>query len=205
MISIGVLASGRGSNFAALLKHHAEGRLPGLAFTCLVSDKPGAPALAVADKAGVPAYNILPRGFPDKVSYEREVVQVLKTQGCEWICLAGYMRIIGDTMLDAFPNRILNIHPSLLPSFPGLHAQKQALDYGVRVSGCTVHLVDSGMDTGPIVAQQSVPVLPGDTEDTLGSRILVQEHALYAQSLRRITSERWHLKGRQLHFNEALE
>jgi phosphoribosylglycinamide formyltransferase 1 len=200
-MNIGVLASGRGSNLLALLEHERRGRFKNAHIVCTIADVAGAKALDIAREHGIAAHEILPKQFGGKTPYEAEVVRVLESHNVEFVCLAGYMRIVGPTLLTRFSQRMLNIHPSLLPSFPGLEAQRQAVDYGVRMSGCTVHLVDAGMDTGPIVAQRAVPVLPSDTPDSLAARILEQEHELYAEALALVTECTWHLQGRRVIFN----
>lgn len=200
IIRVGVLASGRGSNFEALLRKEREGYFERVRFTCLVSNVPSARALDVAREAGIPAEAIVPRSYASKDDYERAIIEVLERHGCSFLVLAGYMRIVGPVLLSRFPERIVNIHPALLPSFPGLHSQQQALDYGVRISGCTVHFVDAGTDTGPIIGQRAVPVLPEDTEDALSARILEQEHQLFAESLKRVTEEPHQIVGRTVRF-----
>ncbi|MFO0727233.1 MAG: phosphoribosylglycinamide formyltransferase [Myxococcota bacterium] len=169
---IAVLASGSGSNLGALL----AARLP---IRVVISNRPGVKALERATAAGVEALTIDHTTFPQREGFDRAVREALQSRGVEWVVLAGFMRIVGPELLGAFPDRIVNIHPALLPSFPGLHAQRQALLAGARISGCTVHLVDRGMDTGPILAQAAVPVLPSDDERSLSERILAREHQLY--------------------------
>ena len=158
-VRVGILLSGRGSNLEALLRHAHEGTFARARLACAISDVPTAPGLAAAARAGLAANALEPATFPSRAAYETEIIRRFDEHAIEWVCLAGYMRIVGKTLLTRYPSRILNIHPSLLPAFPGLHAQRQALDHGVRVAGCTVHLVDSGMDTGPIIAQATVPVV----------------------------------------------
>ncbi len=194
---VAVLLSGRGSNFAAL---HRRSLLPEANYriVTVISDKKGAPGLELARQAGVPALHLAPRSFPDAAAFEREVAARLEEAGTELVCLAGYMRLVGPTLLGRFPGRILNIHPALLPSFPGLHAQAQALAWGVKVSGCTVHFVDSGMDTGPIVLQQAVAVEEGDDGESLSRRILEQEHLLYGRAVQLFFSGRLRLSGRHV-------
>lgn len=179
-LRLGVLVSGRGSNLAAVLDEIAAGRLAA-AVRVVVSDKPAAPALERAAKANVPAVVVERRNFPDTAAFEKAIAAALRDHDVELVVLAGFMRVLGRDLVDEFSTRIINIHPSLLPSFPGLHAQKQALDYGVKITGCTVHFVNEVMDGGQIIAQAAVPVLPGDTEDTLSDRILVEEHRLLPQ------------------------
>ena len=196
----GILLSGRGSNFAALLRHERDGMFGRARIACVVSNVPSAAGLGLARDAGLPAIALDPATFPTRRAYEQEVVAALEAHGVEWVCLAGYMKIVGATLLGRYPQRVLNIHPSLLPSFPGLHAQRQALDHGVCVSGCTVHFVDAGMDTGPVIGQRAVPVMQDDTEDSLSGRILREEHQLYAECLKRVTEQPWELRGRRVVF-----
>lgn len=177
---LGVLVSGTGTNLEAILTAIAEGRLASQV-AVVISNKAGALALERAERAGVPTC-VIPHGnYPNREEFDRALVHALRDAAVDWVVLAGFMRLITRTMLDAFPNRIVNIHPSLLPAFPGVDSQKQAFDYGVKVSGCTVHLVDTGTDTGPIVAQRAVPVLDGDDAETLRKRILREEHALLVE------------------------
>jgi phosphoribosylglycinamide formyltransferase-1 len=206
MTRIAVLASGRGSNFEALAAAAREGRLPA-ELVLLLSDSAQAGALAVAERFGIPSAVILPakpRGRLDAAS-ERRFLAACQDAGAEWVCLAGFMRILGATFLGAYRERVLNIHPSLLPAFPGLDAQGQAWAYGVRVSGCSVHLVDEGIDTGPLVMQRAVPVLAGDDADRLAARILAEEHRLYAAALGRLLTEPWRREGRRLVFTTETE
>lgn len=205
MIRLGVLASGGGTNLQAILDACAAGRIDARVAVVL-SNVPGAGALARAEKAGV-ATEVLPsKGTPDRAAYDARLAERLHAHDVDLVCLAGYMRIVTPTFLRAFgPGagtrgcpRVLNIHPGLLPSFPGLHAQQQALDYGARFAGCTVHFVDEGTDTGPIVVQAIVPVLPGDTEAALSARILEQEHRLYPQAIQWFAQGRLSLDGRHV-------
>lgn len=195
-VRIGVLASGRGSNLEALLRAQAAGQFARARVAVVVSNVPSARALTVATEAGIPAVAVRPKDHPSPADYERAILSVLQSHGVHLVALAGYMKLLGPTLLDAFPERIVNIHPSLLPAFPGLHAQRQALEYGVRFSGCTVHFVDAGLDSGPIIGQRIVPVLPGDTEETLSARILAQEHELYPSVIKLLTEHPWRLQGR---------
>lgn len=191
-LDLGVLVSGTGTNLQAILDAIALGRLDARV-RVVVSNKPGAGGLARAEAARVPA-RVLPHvGFPDRPSFDRALVVLLRDAGVSWVVLAGFMRLLTPTFLDAFPRRVLNIHPSLLPAFPGVDAQAQALAYGVRVTGCTVHLVDAGTDTGPILAQAAVPVLPGDTRDALAARVLRREHELLVSVLAWIAEGRLEL------------
>ncbi|HUB06807.1 MAG TPA: phosphoribosylglycinamide formyltransferase [Myxococcales bacterium] len=180
-MKLGVLASGRGSNLGAILTAARAGTIPEVAL--VLSNVPSSGALERARAAGVPSAALEPSGFPSRPAYEEALLARLRSAGVELVCLAGYMKILGRPVLDAYAGRVLNIHPSLLPAFPGLHAQRQAIAAGVRVSGCTVHFVDAGTDTGPIIGQVAVPVLPGDTEESLSARILEQEHRLYPEAI----------------------
>lgn len=177
-MNIAVLASGRGSNLQSLIDAVEAGRIRGT-IVLVVSDVAGAYALERAARHGIESRVLVPKEFPDRAGFEEELVRVLRSRSVDLVCLAGFMRILGPTVVRNFAGRILNIHPALLPAFPGLHAQRQALAYGVKISGCTVHFVDEGVDTGPIIIQAAVPVLPGDTEETLSARILEQEHRIY--------------------------
>lgn len=200
-ISVGVMISGRGSNLEALLKKQAEGFFSSAEIACVVSDRADAGGLAVAKRFNIPAKVFDPSTFANKYVYESEVANHFERHSVFFICLAGYMRIVGPTLLAHYEHRILNIHPSLLPSFPGLNAQRQALDYGVRYSGCTVHFVNSGIDTGPIILQRSVDVKADDTEETLTQRILRQEHQAYPLALQMVTERPWHIDGRVVRFD----
>lgn len=177
-MNIGILVSGRGSNMVNILEHIKAGDIKG-EVKVVISNKASAPALIKAKEFNVDTKVILPKEYETKVDYDKEVVKTLKSYDVELVVLAGYMKLITPYFVNEFKNKIINIHPALLPSFKGLDAQKQALDYGVRYSGCTVHFVDEGMDTGKIILQRVVPVLPDDTEETLSDRILEQEHKLY--------------------------
>jgi phosphoribosylglycinamide formyltransferase-1 len=196
---LGVLLSGRGSNFLALHDAIAAGEVPA-AIALVVSNEPAAAGLARARALGLPAAAIPHRGEPDRAAHEAKVLAALAGAGVEWVCLAGYMRLLSPAFVRRYPQRILNVHPSLLPAFPGLDAQRQALEHGVRVSGCTVHLVDEGLDSGPIVVQRAVPVSDRDSAETLAARILEQEHLAYPEALRRLLAERWEVSGRRLVF-----
>lgn len=187
-VRVGVLVSGSGSNLQALLEatagdHPAETVVVG-------ADRPRAGGLDRARAAQIPTFVELLREHPDRAAFDRAIASRLQRHRVEWVCLAGYLKIVGPPLLEAFPGRILNVHPSLLPAFPGLHAPQQALDHGAAVSGCTVHLVDVGTDTGPIVAQREVPIVEGDDADTLHARIQDAEHALFPEVLR------WAAEGR---------
>jgi len=194
---LGVLISGRGSNLAALLEAARQPGYPARV-EVVVSNEPAAAGLCRAREAGVSAVVVDHRAYRTRQAHERALVAALREHGVEWVCLAGYQRILRGPLLEAFPRRVLNIHPALLPAFPGTHAQRQALEYGVRVSGCTVHFVDSGVDTGPIILQAAVPVEPDDTEQKLSERILREEHRLYPQAVALAVSGRLRLEGRQV-------
>jgi phosphoribosylglycinamide formyltransferase-1 len=196
-LALGVLASGRGSNLQAILDAVAAGRL-GVAVRAVVSDVADAFALERARRAGVPAIFVDPRDSGGKAGFEARVVEALRGHGVAAVALAGYMRVCGPVLLEAFPGRIINIHPSLLPSFPGLHVQQAALSHGARFSGCTVHFVDAGVDTGPIIAQAVVPVLDGDTAETLAARILRQEHRVFPLALQLLAEGRLRIVGRRV-------
>jgi phosphoribosylglycinamide formyltransferase-1 len=194
---IGVLLSGRGSNFEALAESVASGRIPNAEIAIVLGNREGAPGLDRAKARGIPARAIPSKGL-EREAYDRQVVAVLNEHKVELVCLAGYMRLLSPFFVASFPNRILNIHPSLLPSFPGLESQRQALEYGVKFAGCTVHLVDENLDAGPIVLQAVVPVLDGDTEETLAARILQEEHRIYSQAVRIVLEGRFKLEGRRV-------
>ena len=195
--SIGVLISGRGSNLQSIIEAIAAHRLDAT-IACVVSNRAEAQGLQRAREAGIDAEHLSPRSYATREDYDRALADLLRARGVELVCLAGFMRLIGRPLLDAFPNRILNIHPSLLPSFPGLDAQRQALDHGVRVSGATVHLVNAELDAGPIVLQAAVPVLDADTVETLAARILVEEHRLYPDAIGLILDGGWSVDGRRI-------
>jgi phosphoribosylglycinamide formyltransferase 1 len=194
---IGVLLSGRGSNFVALAESISAGRIPDAEIALVISNRDDAPGLAHAAALGVPARTIPSKGL-QREAYDRLVVAELQNAGVDLVCLAGFMRLLSPYFVAAFPNRILNIHPSLLPSFPGLEAQRQALEYGVKFSGCTVHLVDENLDAGPILAQSVVPVRDDDTPETLGARILAEEHRMYTEAVRLILSGNYRIEGRRV-------
>ena len=194
---IGVLLSGRGSNFEALADSVAAGRLPGAEIAVVVSNREGAPGIAKATERGI-AVRVIPSKGLEREVYDRQVVAVLHEHKVDLVCLAGYMRLLSAFFVAAFPNRILNIHPSLLPSFPGLESQRQALEYGVKFAGCTVHFVDENLDAGPIVLQTAVPVRDDDTEETLSSRILVEEHRIYTEAVRIVLEGKYKVVGRRV-------
>ena len=186
---IAILISGRGSNMVALADAVREGRIPNAEIALVISDQPEAKGLAIAEERGLKTVVIERRGRK-REEHEQEIVSVLRAERIDLICLAGYMRVLSPFFVNAFSLCILNIHPSLLPSFPGLDAQQQALKHGVKVSGCTVHFVDNTLDGGPIIAQRAVPVLDGDTVESLSSRILEQEHILYPEALASVLARR---------------
>lgn len=196
---LGILLSGRGSNFIALHEAVQRGHVP--AEICVVvSNVADAPGLEAARRSGLRAVAIPTSDYPDRATHEDAVVKALDEADVDWICLAGYMRLLSPGFVRKWPERIVNIHPSLLPAFPGLDAQAQAVEHGVKISGCTVHLVDEGLDSGPIVLQRAVPVKDGDTPEDLAARILEQEHRAYADALRRLLTEPWRIEGRRLLF-----
>ena len=194
---IGVLLSGRGSNFEALADSIAAGRIPGAEIVLVISNREGAPGLARAAGRAIPSQVIPSKGL-QREAYDKLVVAELKRTGVQLVCLAGFMRLLSPYFVASFPQRILNIHPSLLPSFPGLEAQRQALEYGVKFSGCTVHLVDENLDAGPILAQAIVPVRDDDTAEALSARILAEEHRIYTDAVRLILSGRYRIEGRRV-------
>jgi phosphoribosylglycinamide formyltransferase-1 len=193
---LGILLSGRGSNFEAIADHVAAGDLEA-EIAVVISNRSEAPGLEAARRRGLPAVAIPSKGL-DREVYDRMAIEELRGRGVELVCLAGFMRLLSATFVRAFPNRILNIHPSLLPSFPGLDAQHQALEHGVRVSGCTVHFVDEYLDAGPILAQAPVPVLDTDTVETLAARILKEEHRIYSEALRIVIGGNYRIEGRRV-------
>ncbi|HEY8347087.1 MAG TPA: phosphoribosylglycinamide formyltransferase [Symbiobacteriaceae bacterium] len=197
MIRIGVLISGRGSNLQAILDACRDGRIDGQVVV-VISDQPDAPGLERARKAGVEALFLDPKASPSRVAYSAALAEELKARQVDLVCLAGFMRIVHKPLLDAFPWRVMNIHPSLLPAFKGLRAQKQALDYGVKITGCTVHFVTEEMDGGPIICQAAVPVLEDDTEETLAERILKEEHRIYPEAIQLFALGKLRVVGRRV-------
>jgi len=195
MLNLGVLASGRGSNFQAIIDEIEAGRI-NAALKLLIVDNTDAFAIERAKKHSIDALYLNPKDFPSRDDYFSKIAGELKAKGVELVILAGFMRVVKKPLIDAFKNKIMNIHPALLPSFPGLHGQKQAADYGVRISGCTVHFVDEGMDTGPVIIQAAVPVSPEDTEDTLSARILKLEHKIFPEAIRLYAEGRLSVEGR---------
>ena len=193
---LGVLVSGRGSNLQAVIDAIGNGRLDAT-IAVVISNVAGAGGLDRARNAGLETAVLDHRGWPTREDYDRALVEELRAHDVDVVCLAGFMRRIGAPFIEAFPGAIVNIHPSLLPSFPGLHAQRQALAHGVKVSGVTVHLVTAELDAGPIILQRAVPVLENDTEETLAARILVEEHVAYPEAIQRVLDGRWGVDGRR--------
>src|SRR5271165_1464265 len=194
---IGVLLSGRGSNFEALADSVSAGRIPGAEIAMVLSNREGAPGIDRAKARGL-ATRVIPSKGLEREAYDRQVVTALREASVDLICLAGYMRLLSPYFVAAFPQRILNIHPSLLPSFPGLESQKQALDYGVKFAGCTVHFVDENLDAGPIILQAVVPVLDSDDEHTLSERILKEEHRIYTEAVKIVLEGNYRIEGRRV-------
>jgi phosphoribosylglycinamide formyltransferase-1 len=197
MHSLGILLSGRGSNFVAIADSIDEGRIPDARIAVVISNKEDAPGIATARERGLDALAIPSKGKP-REEHDRAMVAALKEHKVDLVCLAGYMRLLSPWFVQQFPQRILNIHPSLLPAFPGLEAQEQAFAYGVKVSGCTVHFVDEELDHGAIIVQKTVPVLENDDEHTLAVRILEQEHIAYSEAIKTVLSGNYKIMGRRL-------
>lgn len=196
MYKLGILLSGRGSNFLAIADNIAAGRLPGCEIAIVISNLADAPGLAAARDRGLPAVAIESRGRK-RAEHDAEIIDCLQAHQVDLVCLAGYMRLLSSGFIQTFPQRILNIHPSLLPAFPGLNAQLQAFEYGVQIAGCTVHFVDEQLDHGVIILQRSVPVLEGDDAHSLGARILEQEHIAYTEAISRVLSGKFQILGRR--------
>ncbi len=194
---IGVLLSGRGSNFEALADSISAGRIPNAEIALVLSNREGAPGIDRARARGL-ATRVIPSKGLEREAYDRLVVAALREAKVDLICLAGYMRLLSPFFVAAFPQRILNIHPSLLPSFPGLESQRQALDHGVKFAGCTVHFVDENLDAGPIIVQAVVPVEDGDTEETLSARILKEEHRIYSEAVKIVLEGNYKIAGRRV-------
>jgi phosphoribosylglycinamide formyltransferase-1 len=195
--NIGILLSGRGSNFVAIADNIDAGRIPGARIAAVISNRPDAPGIETARQRGLDARVILSKG-KQREEHDREVVAVLKEKNVELVCLAGYMRLLSAWFVQQFPNRVLNIHPALLPAFPGLEAQKQAFEYGAKVSGCTVHFVDEQLDHGAIIVQKAVPVYDTDDEHSLADRILEQEHIAYSEAIRIVLEGNYEIAGRRV-------
>ena len=202
MTNIAVLASGRGSNLQAIIDNIGKGYLKAR-IAVVISDVGDAYALERAKKHGIEAVFIDPKKFASKELYEEEVLSILKKHDAELVLLAGYMRVIGKTLLTAYKNRMLNIHPALLPAFTGLHAQKQAFNHGVKVAGCTVHFVDDALDGGPIILQRCVEVKEDDTAETLADRILEQEHKIYPEAVKLFVENRLRIEGRKVKLRQS--
>lgn len=196
MKRLAILLSGRGSNFQAIADNIARGTVEAT-IAVVISNRPDARGLQIARERGLPAIAVPSKGM-DREAYDRQLIEELRKYEVDLICLAGYMRLLSAFFIREFRNRILNIHPSLLPAFPGLDAQHQALQYGVKVAGCTVHFVDEYLDAGPILLQAAVPVLDTDTEETLSARILQEEHRIYSEAIRIVLSDRYYIDGRRV-------
>ena len=197
MKNLGILLSGRGSNFEAIAKNLASGKIPDARIAIVISNKPDAGGIKTAGQLGLPARVISSKG-KEREDHDREVVAALQEHRVDLVCLAGYMRLLSPWFVQHFPQRILNIHPSLLPAFPGLEAQEQAFAYGVRVAGCTVHFVDEELDHGPIIVQRAIPVLDTDDEHSLAARILEQEHIAYSDAIEIVLRGDFKVKGRRV-------
>ncbi len=201
-LKLAVLVSGNGSNFQAIVDAIEAGRITNASIACLISNKADAFALERARKHAITALVLDHKGYPNRQAYDTALVELLQQHGVDLVILAGFMRLLSPVMIDAFPNRIMNIHPALLPAFPGLDAQQQAFDYGARYTGCTVHFVDKGTDTGPIILQSVVPILGSDTLETLTQRIHGEEHRTYVEAVRLFCSGRLHVEGRKVIISE---
>jgi len=196
-LKVGVLVSGRGSNLQAIIDAIERGEVPS-EITVVVSNVPGALALDRAAKHNIKSVVVDSKAFENKDEYEAQIIKAMEDAGVDLVCLAGYMRILSPEFIERFKGRIMNIHPALLPAFPGLHVQKKALEYGVKYSGATVHFVDEGTDTGPVILQAVVPVLDDDTEESLSARILEQEHKIYPQAIKLFAEGKLKLEGRRI-------
>jgi phosphoribosylglycinamide formyltransferase-1 len=199
-VRLGILISGRGSNFEAIANSIARKKLDA-EIAIVISNRANAPGLDIARERGIPLRVIASAGL-ERDAYDKLLIEELQTHQVDLVCLAGFMRLLSASVIRAFPNRVLNIHPSLLPAFTGLDAQRQALEYGVRIAGCTVHFVDEFLDSGPIVIQSAVPVLEGDTVESLSARILVQEHLIYSKAIGYIADGRITVRGRRVSIRE---
>ena len=197
MSNLGILLSGRGSNFEAIANHLQDGKIPDARIAIVISNRPDAGGLAVAKRLGLAAV-VVPSKGKVREEHDREVVAVLNQHQVDLVCLAGYMRLLSPWFVRQFPRRILNIHPSLLPAFPGLEAQEQAFAYGVKIAGCTVHFVDEELDHGPILVQKAVPVLDSDNEQSLAERILEQEHIAYSEAIKLVLDGEFEISGRRV-------
>jgi phosphoribosylglycinamide formyltransferase 1 len=201
-VTIAVLVSGNGSNFQAIVDAIEAGRISKARIACLISNKADAFALERAKKHNITAIVLDHKTYPNRQAYDTALVELLHQHGVQLVALAGFMRLLSPVMIDAFPNAIINIHPALLPAFPGLDAQQQAFDYGARYTGCTVHFVDSGTDTGPIILQSVVPILCSDTIETLTQRIHGEEHRTYVEAVRLFCEGRLQVEGRKVRISE---
>ena len=197
MKHLGILISGRGSNLEAIARNVAAAKIPDAQIAVVISNRAHAGGLEIARKLGLNAV-VIPSAGKERKDHDREVVRVLQQHKVDLICMAGYMRLLSPWFVRQFPGKILNIHPSLLPAFPGLEAQQQAFAYGVKVSGCTVHFVDEELDHGPIIVQRAIPVLDSDTEDSLATRILEQEHIAYTEAIKIVLESKYEIVGRRL-------
>jgi len=203
-LKLGVLASGSGTNLQSIIDACMSGSIDA-EVALVISNNPGAGALQRADEAGLPSTCINHRDYSSREQFDREVVGALANAGVELVCLAGFMRLITEDFLAAFPGRVINIHPALLPAFPGLDVQRKAIEYGARFSGCTVHFVDGGVDTGPVIIQAVVPILDDDTPDTLAARILVQEHKVYPRAIQLFAEGRLRIEERRVRISDAAD
>lgn len=200
---LGVLISGRGSNLKYLLEQQRQGHLPKAEFVCVATNNPAAPGLQWAREAGIPVEVLRSKDFAGtREEYDQQLLEKLAPYNCEALILAGYMRIVSPVLINAFPNRMINLHPALLPSFPGKDGVRQAIEYGVKVTGCTVHFVDAGMDTGPIILQQSLSVNPEDSVETLSARLRPLEHQTLSRAVDLLTQHRLKVVGRVVHILE---
>jgi len=199
LVRLGILLSGRGSNFLAITRSIRNGRLPGVEIAVVLSNVADAPGLKAAEELSLPHQLLVSKGRP-RAAHDADVIACLRAHGVDLVCLAGYMRLLSPEFIAAFPNRILNIHPSLLPAFPGLEAQQQAFDYGVKVAGCTVHFVDEHLDHGVIVLQRAISVLDSDDPHSLAERILAEEHEAYTEAIARVTGGDYEIRGRRFVF-----
>ena len=197
---LGILISGRGSNFEAISNSIARRKLDA-EIAIVISNKASAPGLEIARQRGIPM-RVIPSQGLDRQAYDKLLIDELRTHEVDLVCLAGFMRLLSADFVRAFPNRVLNVHPSLLPAFPGLDAQRQALEHGVKITGCTVHFVDEFLDSGPIVIQAAVPVIDNDTVETLSDRILLQEHVIYSQAIQLVVEDRVIIEGRRVRIRE---
>jgi phosphoribosylglycinamide formyltransferase-1 len=196
MHKLGILLSGRGSNFGAIAESIATGAIPNAKIAIVISNRAGAPGITAAQTRTIPAKVIESKGRP-RAEHDAEIIATLRDHNVDLVCLAGYMRLLSPEFVRAFPDRILNIHPSLLPAFPGLEAQRQALDYGAKISGCTVHFVDEDLDHGVIILQRAVPIFDTDDEPTLSARILAEEHVAYPEAIARVLAGTHEISGRR--------